>query len=135
MVVLAFMIACIHVVSLQAALHPRANFGKPMVTVMFVFFALIGNVLGKTRRNFYMGYRCPWTLASDTVWVATHRLGGKLMFATGITGAIAICLGVPLPVCFVLFLIAVAIPYPYALMLYKKLESEGKAPDADATEA
>ncbi len=26
---------------------------------------LMGNVMGKVRRNFYVGFRVPWTLASD----------------------------------------------------------------------
>jgi uncharacterized membrane protein len=120
----------IHILSLQASLHPKADFGKPLMSMLFLFFALLGNVLGKTRKNFYMGYRCPWTLASDTVWMATHRLGGRLMFAGGLFGAVGIWLGLPMPFLFVLFLVMIFVPYIYALVLYKRLEREGQAPDA-----
>nr|WP_240432122.1 MULTISPECIES: SdpI family protein [Geobacillus thermoleovorans group] len=30
------------------------------------------------------GIRTPWTLASETVWHKTHRLGGKVFTAMGI---------------------------------------------------
>ena len=30
-------------------------------------------VLGKVKRNFWLGVRTPWTLASDRVWYSTHR--------------------------------------------------------------
>lgn len=53
------------------------------VCLLFVF---IGNILGKTTRNYWMGIRTPWTLESDAVWEKTHRLAGKWMVATGLIG-------------------------------------------------
>jgi uncharacterized membrane protein len=91
---------------------------------MFVFFALIGNLLGKVRRNFWMGIRTPWTLASEEVWIATHRLGARLMVAAGIAGAVCVALGVPLPVCFALLIGSLLIPVLYSLWLSKKLEGQ-----------
>lgn len=49
-----------------------------------LLFIVIGNFLGKTRRNFWMGIRTPWTLSSDVVWERTHRLGGWLFVACGL---------------------------------------------------
>ena len=43
-----------------------------------VLFLFLGNYMGKLRRNFWAGFRTPWTLASDTVWERTHRVGGWL---------------------------------------------------------
>lgn len=45
---------------------------------------LIGNQLGKSRSMYMVGIRTPWTLASEEVWVKTHRLGGKLMVLAGL---------------------------------------------------
>jgi uncharacterized membrane protein len=45
---------------------------------------LIGNHLGKSRSMYMMGVRTPWTLASEEVWIRTHRLAGKLMVAAGV---------------------------------------------------
>ena len=44
----------------------------------------LGNYLGKTTRNFFLGIRTPWTLASDEVWRRTHRLGGWLLVLAGL---------------------------------------------------
>jgi uncharacterized membrane protein len=47
----------------------------------FLFFMVIGNFLGKVRRNFYIGVRTPWTLVDERVWYATHRFTAKLWTA------------------------------------------------------
>ena len=36
-------------------------------------FFLIGEMIGKARRNFFIGVRTPWTLSSDRVWQRTHE--------------------------------------------------------------
>ncbi|MEO7020156.1 MAG: SdpI family protein [Ktedonobacteraceae bacterium] len=53
---------------------------------MAVLFIFLGNYMGKLRRNFWMGIRTPWTIASDVVWERTHRLGGWLMVTVGLLG-------------------------------------------------
>jgi uncharacterized membrane protein len=44
---------------------------------------MIGNSLPKSRRSFFVGIRTPWTLADTDNWIATHRLGGKVMMGAG----------------------------------------------------
>jgi len=59
--------------------------GKLITFSVGLLFMVIGNYLSKTRSNFFIGIRTPWTLSSDDVWQKTHRLGSKLMvFAGGI---------------------------------------------------
>src|SRR5262249_13952430 len=53
-----------------------------------VMFSVLGNWMGKIRRNFYVGIRTPWTLANDEVWERTHRSGGKVMMLIGAISAI-----------------------------------------------
>ncbi len=125
MVVVIALLGYVHVLMLQAALHPAAPIARGLLVGLFLFFALTGNVIGKVRRNFWMGVRTPWTLASDTVWNATHRLAARLMVAGGLLGALAAWLGVPFAACFGLLLIMALIPVPYSLVLYKKLEPHG----------
>jgi uncharacterized membrane protein len=124
MVICAALMLYIHAIVLLSGLHPNRNFGRWLVGGLFVFFALIGNLLGKVRRNFWMGIRTPWTLASEEVWIATHRLGARLMVAAGIAGAVCVALGVPLPVCFALLIGSLLIPVLYSLWLSKKLEGQ-----------
>ncbi len=49
-----------------------------------VLFIYIGLIMGKVKRNWFIGIRTPWTLESDVVWGKTHRLGGKLFMICGI---------------------------------------------------
>jgi uncharacterized membrane protein len=44
---------------------------------------LLGNYAGKTRANFFAGFRTPWTLSSDYAWEHTNRLGGRLLMLAG----------------------------------------------------
>jgi uncharacterized membrane protein len=48
------------------------------------FLVVTGNVFGKTERNFFIGIRLPWTIASTANWRATHRLAGTLMVISGL---------------------------------------------------
>jgi uncharacterized membrane protein len=114
----------IHVVMLRAALHPEMDSGRVLVSGFFLFFALMGSGLGKVRRNFWIGIRTPWTLASDAVWNATHRLAALVLVATGILGALGMWLGVPVAFCFTLLLLAPLVPIFYSLWLSKRLERE-----------
>ncbi|MFA5086775.1 MAG: SdpI family protein [Candidatus Paceibacterota bacterium] len=43
-----------------------------------VLFYYLGVMIGKSKRNYFVGIRTPWTLANDKVWDKTHRLGGVL---------------------------------------------------------
>lgn len=44
---------------------------------------MIGNSLPKSRPSRLVGIRTPWTLADTDNWIATHRLGGKVMMGAG----------------------------------------------------
>ncbi|HLK57691.1 MAG TPA: DUF1648 domain-containing protein [Chthonomonadaceae bacterium] len=125
MLVTCGLMGYLQIVMLQSALHPEADMGRVLVAGIFLFLGLMGNVLGRTRRNFWMGIRTPWTLASDTVWIATHRLAGKLLVAAGVFGVVAILLGVPLPLCFIGLMCALLIPALYSYVLYQRLEGGG----------
>lgn len=48
----------------------------------FLFF-FIGLLLEKSKRNWFIGIRTPWTMSSDKVWKKTHNLGGKLFKISG----------------------------------------------------
>ncbi len=123
MLVTAGLMGYLQLIMLQTALHPELEMGRPLVSGIFLFIALMGNVLGRTRRNFWMGIRTPWTLASEEVWVATHRLAGKLLVAAGILGVLAIWLGVPPSFCFIGLIIVFCIPVVHSYLLYKQMDN------------
>jgi len=126
-VLLLGMIQYFQVISLQSALHPDLDSGRWVVAGLMLTMGLLGNVLGKVRRNFWMGIRTPWTLASDTVWEGTHRLAARLLAAVGLVGALAVWMGAPLAVCFWGLMIALLLPVVYSLVLFKRLQGEGRA--------
>lgn len=60
-----------------------------------VLLVAIGNVVGKSRSNFTIGVRTPWTLSSDRAWNKTNRAGGRLLVALGFAGALSAFLAPP----------------------------------------
>jgi uncharacterized membrane protein len=54
-----------------------------LVLIGFLFIFL-GNILPKVPKNFFIGIRTPWTLANETIWDRTHRLGGYLYVLGGL---------------------------------------------------
>jgi uncharacterized membrane protein len=123
----------------------RVDIGSLFMGGMFLFFALMGNVMGKVKPNFFMGVRTPWTLANETVWVRTHRLAAWLWTVGGLIGLAVVAVGAvvqnvidqPMPwffiPLFVGFMIMAIIPVPYSLYIYKRLEKEGKLEPAGET--
>ena len=89
---------------------------------MGVLFGVMGNLLGKVTRNFFVGIRTPWTLASEEVWNRTHRLGGKLFVVAGLVVVAAAFTGVPIWPIFVAIGLAGLIPIVYSYVLYRRLE-------------
>ncbi len=122
--VLALM-AYIHFVALQAALQPNMDMARALIGGIFALFGGIGVLLGRVKRNFWVGVRTPWTLASDAVWDSTHRLAARLYSLTGFGCALAVFAGVPTAVCFVMFITLIFVPVVYSLVLYKRLEKQG----------
>jgi len=81
---------------------------------------LIGAMLPKTKQNWFMGIRTPWTLADEGVWDKTHVLGGKVFRAS--SGFIL--LGAVFPSLLWLFFIAIIfsalVPVVYSYVLFSK---------------
>jgi uncharacterized membrane protein len=60
------------------------NVGVWISAAIGVLFIVLGNFLSKVKSNYFFGIRTPWTLASETVWNKTHRLGGKVFIMAGV---------------------------------------------------
>lgn len=93
---------------------------------LYVFFGLLGNLLGKVRRNFFVGIRTPWTLASETVWNQTHRVGAWLMVGGAVLAFLTVVVNFPFYIGFGILMVSALAPVVYSLILYKKLERQGK---------
>jgi uncharacterized membrane protein len=116
----------LYVVHQTVAKRATIDMGRSFLAGLFLFFALLGNVIGKVRKNFYIGIRVPWTLASDRVWNDTHRLAAWVWVAAGTIGFAMIVLGAPFMAAFALFLVLAFIPLIYSFVHYKSLERRGE---------
>jgi len=79
----------IHILTLVWNMGIPFNLGQWMFPALGGLFWSIGSLLEKTKRNYFVGIRTPWTLASDIVWDKTHVLGGTLFKVSGIVTAFA----------------------------------------------
>ena len=119
--VAAIFMAYVNVVMLQFVLHPTLPMNKFVWTGTLLLLALIGNVLGKTRRNQWSGIRLPWTLASDSNWIATHRFAGRLWVGVSLTGIVLLWLGLPLIILLPAVLLPlIVVPVAYSYLLFKR---------------
>jgi len=85
--IIGFMVY-IHALTLRWNLgYTNLGIGKAMLPAMGILFFIIGSMLRKAKRNWFIGIRTPWTLSSDNVWDKTHQLGATLFM---ISGAIAV---------------------------------------------
>lgn len=91
-----------------------------VIISLFVGFLLIvmGNYLPKTKRNYTVGIKLPWTLNSDENWRKTHRLGGYTFILGGLFFLLSPFVGNQY---LILITIAVIffIPMIYSFYLYK----------------
>jgi uncharacterized membrane protein len=74
----------LHAVTLAASAGLPVRIGVFVPVSIGALFVVIGNYLGTLQRNFFVGIRTPWTLASDDVWFRTHRLGARMFMIGGV---------------------------------------------------
>jgi uncharacterized membrane protein len=100
-VVLLLFLSLVHAGVIALALHYPVDLKRMVLFGIGLLFAVLGNYLPKTRFNYVMGIRSPWTLASEEVWDRTHRFSGPLFMLLGafVIGDAALA---PFPLAFML---------------------------------
>ncbi len=74
----------IHLLRILWNIGARFDMGQMMIPAMAILFYFCGVLIEKSKRNWFIGIRTPWTLSSDIVWEKTHKIGGKLFKVSGI---------------------------------------------------
>lgn len=80
-----FLLLCM-VITLSESLHPgRISVSRAIGLAIGVLFLVIGNMMGKVKSNWFMGFRTPWALSDPDVWNKTQRMGGRVFFIAGLS--------------------------------------------------
>lgn len=102
----------------------------PIVKVVYIFigiiFVLFGNYLPKSRLNYTIGVKLPWTLDNEDNWNKTNRLAGYLMMIMGIVMLIIAFIPVKIKpeYIFIMTILYVLTVFVYSYFLYVKKSRE-----------
>jgi uncharacterized membrane protein len=122
-IMLIVFFSAMYVFTIQTALGADLDMNYFIIPAMSLLFIVTGLFLPKVKKNYFVGIKTPWTLASEESWDKTHALGGKLFVLVGLFGL----LGLLFPSRSVLILIAsvfavVIFVFVYSYIIYRKVE-------------
>lgn len=80
----------IYILTILWNLNVKFNMTQMMLPALGILFFYCGILIENAKRNWFIGIRTPWTLSSDKVWDATHKLGGKLFKIAGVLAFIGL---------------------------------------------
>lgn len=82
-IVMLGFLAYIHVLTIAWNFGLEFGMMQALAPAFAGLFYVMGAVMQRTKRNWFMGIRTPWTMSSEDVWDKTHQFGGKLFKAAG----------------------------------------------------
>lgn len=110
------------VLALLAGVGVSVPMGGAVQAGLGVVVVVLGNFMGKVTRNFFVGIRTPWTLASEEVWLRTHRLGGRLFVLAGLCLVLTGLFAPSSVVGIAAIVLAAILPVLYSYLSYRRLE-------------
>ena len=98
------------------------NMSEALLPSLGVLFFFLGYLMRKSKRNFFIGIRTPWTLSSDQVWEDTHRLGSVLFMISGALAFLGSFAGGMTAFWFIFapMMVSVLITLVYSYLLFQK---------------
>ncbi len=119
---LVLFLSLIFIFTLFAGIGFKWNIQFFIIPLMAALFIIIGIVLPKIKKNYFVGIRTPWTLQSEEVWDKTHKYSGKIFVVMGILSLLTIFLGDwSFAVFMVLIIGGALLSIFYSYYIYKKL--------------
>ncbi|NYZ79831.1 SdpI family protein [Candidatus Micrarchaeota archaeon] len=101
----------------------RFDISIAIVPAMAVLFYFAGVLTERSKRNWFIGLKTPWTMSSDVVWEKSNKLAGRLFKACGIVSLLSLLI-VPkytLMIIIVMAIFASVYPIIYSYYEYKKI--------------
>jgi uncharacterized membrane protein len=121
MLVLVLFLAYIHFLTIFFNLGIRFDMLRMIIPAVAVLFYFAGIMMEKSKRNYMVGIRTPWTLHSDDIWDRTHKLGGLLFkFGSVMLLISLVSSSIFLPLLILTLLLVSVVPIVYSYILYKK---------------
>jgi uncharacterized membrane protein len=115
-----FMTVTLVPITIFAGLGYKIPIEKIVPAFVGLLFIIIGNYLPKSKQNYTVGIKLPWTLNNETNWNKTHRLAGYLWILGGLLMLVNSFLQIYwMPVFIVIMSCVVLIPAVYSYILYK----------------
>jgi len=113
----------VHWITIFSALGHQISVGRIIPIGVGILFIVIGNYMGQIRPNYTFGIKIPWTLADETVWKKTHRVGSFAFILSGLIFIIAGIINKPFSFILAISSIFVALIYTsvYSYLEYKKI--------------
>jgi len=90
MVLMVIFFFYVYMLTISWNLGKQFNMSTMLIPAIGALFYYMGILIEKSKRNWFIGIRTPWTLSSDKVWEKTHRLGGKLFRIAGVLAFISV---------------------------------------------
>lgn len=112
-------------------LYDDLSWARMFLSLLGLLYLFLGSEEGKVKPNTDMGIRNRWTLTDPDVWNRTHRLSGKLLFASGLLVLLSSFLLAELATFFLLAAcsaVCLAVPAVMSRVWYKRLHPPGDSP-------
>ena len=121
LIIIAFLVY-IYFATIAWALGYPFSMNAAILPPLALLFYFAGVLCEKSRRNWFIGIRTPWTLTSDVVWRKTNDLAGKLFKVLALVLLVLILLPPGFFLYVIILVIAVALsPIIYSYFEFQKL--------------
>lgn len=120
--VIGLVFFAVQIMTIAAAFRMDFNVNLIFCLGIGSLFIFIGNLLPKTKHNYFIGIRTPWTLADEQNWFRTHRIAGKIW----VLGSLIVALtalapeSFQVPVFLTVLAVMVVTPFVYSYTEFRK---------------
>jgi uncharacterized membrane protein len=115
-----FMTVTLVPITIFAGLGYEIPIEKIVPAFVGLLFIIIGNYLPKSKQNYTVGIKLPWTLNNETNWNKTHRLAGYLWIVGGVMMFVNSFLQIFwMPVFIAIISLLSIVPAVYSYILYR----------------
>lgn len=120
--VIGLVFFAVQIMTIAAAFRMDFNVNLIFCLGIGSLFIFIGNLLPKTKHNYFIGIRTPWTLADEQNWFRTHRLAGKIWVLGGLIVALTALApeSFQVPVFLTILAVMVLTPFVYSYTEFRK---------------